>query len=329
MSFRRLVAAAACAVVPFVSATAQQPARDGFLTTDDGARLHYRVAGQGRDTLIAIHGGPGMDLGSIYNDFTPLFAKHVVIFYDQRGGGESDLPADTTRLKAPRQVADLEAVRTFFHLDKVTLLAHSYGPLLAASYAIAHPDHVGRLVFFGPVPPYRADFWQRFAKNAAGRLDSAQLRQMASANARMMDSTGTAASVRKGCEDYWALGLIPRLADGARAVPKVKADLCSAPPAALRYGLGKANGIIMGSYGNWDIRAQLATVHVPALIVHGVAEAIPMDMVEEWARALPHARLLRVPGAAHFAYAEQPQVVWPAVETFLSGGTVGEVVAKR
>jgi pimeloyl-ACP methyl ester carboxylesterase len=34
---------------------------------------------------------------------------------------------------------------------RVTLVAHSYGPLLAASYALAHPDHVNRMVF-GPVP---------------------------------------------------------------------------------------------------------------------------------------------------------------------------------
>jgi pimeloyl-ACP methyl ester carboxylesterase len=40
-------------------------------------------------------------------------------------------------------------------------------------------------------------------------------------------------------------------------------------------------------------------------------------MVAEWAVALPHARLVRVPNAAHFAYAERPGIVFPEIEKFL------------
>src|SRR6185295_16424038 len=78
----------------------------GYVTVSDGARLFYRTSGQpgpGIDTLIAIHGGPGLDLGTIYNDMAVMFGtRHVVIYYDQRGGGRSELPADTTRLVAAR-----------------------------------------------------------------------------------------------------------------------------------------------------------------------------------------------------------------------------------
>jgi len=57
---------------------------------------------------------------------------------------------------------------------------------------------------------------------------------------------------------------------------------------------------------------------VPTLVVHGEQESIPMDLVEEWVTSLPRARLFRVPRAAHFTYAERPELVWPAVERFLS-----------
>jgi proline iminopeptidase len=57
---------------------------------------------------------------------------------------------------------------------------------------------------------------------------------------------------------------------------------------------------------------------VPVLVVHGEDDAIPMDLVQEWTTSMPHAQLLRVPHAAHFTYAEQPQIVWPAVERFLA-----------
>ena len=288
--------------------------REGFVPTPDGARLYYRVAGASGDTLIAIHGGPGVDLESIAGDFQPLTERHVVIFYDQRGVGRSTLPRDTTTLNARQQVLDLDAVRRHFALSRVTLVAHSYGPLLAASYAIAHPDVVRRMVFFGPVPPRRGDFWTRFGQSLSTRLDSAQRARLADANRRLADSL---ADTRAACRDYWAVAMRPRLAEPDRTGPLIRSDLCASDPAGIRYGLTTTNRVVMASYGAWDLRAELASVRAPTLIVHGEEESIPMDLVEEWTTALPHATLLRVPRAAHFAYAERPELVWPAVERFL------------
>jgi proline iminopeptidase len=291
----------------------------GYVTTSDNARLYYKIIGRGPDTLVAIHGGPGMDLESIYGDFTALGAKHVVIFYDQRGGGKSELPADTMRLVAARQIQDLDELRRHFKLAKVTLVAHSYGPLLAASYALAHPDAVKRMVFFGPVPPYRGDFNTRYGTALNARLDSAQRAAMRTASRVRNDSASSEASQRQACRDYWALGLRPRLADPDRTLNLVKSDFCSSDIVGIRYGNRIGNRVIMGSFGDWDLRAQLKTLNTPLLVVHGEMETIPMDMVEAWTTSMPHATLLKVPNAAHFTYAERPELVWPAVEKFLSG----------
>ena len=129
MTFR-FVAAFSLLLLTFLAAQ-----QTGYVTVSDGARLFYKTSGKpcpGVDTITAIHGGPGLDLGTIYNDMAVMFGnRHVVIYYDQRGGGRSELPADTTRLFAPRQIQDLDDVRKHFKLDGVTLVAHSYGPLLA------------------------------------------------------------------------------------------------------------------------------------------------------------------------------------------------------
>ncbi len=286
----------------------------GYVAGSDGVQLHYRVMGHGPDTVIAIHGGPGVDLESIAPDFAPLTAHHTVIFYDQRGAGRSTLPKDTALLTAAKQIDDLDAVRRHFGLTRVTLIAHSYGPLLAATYALAHPEAVRRMVFFNPIPPRRGDLWQRFNATLDQRLDSAQQIKMADAMRHLDSST---ADVRQACRDFWAIALRPRLADPNRSLPRLKSDLCASNPAGIRYGLTVTNPVIMGSYGDWDLRAQLRGLAVPTLVVHGEEDAIPMDLVEEWTTSLPHARLLRVPHAGHFSYVEQPDLVWPAVEAFL------------
>jgi len=311
---RRIAGAVIMSCVPTM-VTAQS----GYATMSDSARLYYRVMGHGPDTIIAIHGGPGLDLESIANDFAVLAAKHTVIFYDQRGGGKSTLPKDTSTLVAARQVQDLEELRRHFRVARVTLVAHSYGPLLAASYALAHPDRVKRMVFFGPVPPRQGDFWQRFSKSLGARLDNDQRARMSEAAKRMIDPALSEADNRQACRDYWAIGLRPRLAEPEKTASLVKSDLCATDVAGIRYGNRTGNRVIMGSYGNWDLRAKLRTLTVPTLVVHGEEESIPMDLVEEWVTSMPNAKLMKVPRAAHFTYAERPELVWPAVERFLAG----------
>jgi proline iminopeptidase len=317
-----VVSIAAGALAVAGSTLVAQAPREGYILTSDSARIFYKIAGRsgpGVDTLIAIHGGPGLDLESIYNDFAAgLGDKHVVIFYDQRGGGKSELPVDTTRLVAARQVQDLDEVRRHFGLEQVTLVAHSYGPLLAASFAIAHPAAVKKMVFFGPVPPRRGDFFTRYGRNINARLDSAQRASMARSSRAMTSPTSTLDQVRQACRDYWALGMRPRLAEPDKGLKLVKSDLCATDPTGIRYGNRLANRVIMASYGDWDLRPALATLDVPLLVVHGEQETIPMDLVEEWTTSMPHARLMKVPNAAHFTYAEQSALVWPAVERFLA-----------
>jgi proline iminopeptidase len=287
----------------------------GWVTTPDSLRLYYSVRGHGSDTIIAIHGGPGIDHESIANDFAPLTEHHVVIFYDQRGTGRSTLPKDTTTLTAQKQIDDLDAVRRYFHLKRATLVAHSYGPLLAATYALAHPEAVKRMVFFNPVPPRRGNFWERFGKTMDSRLDKEQQQKLADAGKRLNDP-GT--DIAADCVMFWSVALRPRLADPDRSLPLLKSDLCASDPVGIRYGLTVTNAVVMASYGDWDLRGRLRGLATPVLVVHGEEDAIPMDLVQEWVSALPQAQLLRVPNAGHFSYVEQPEIVWPAVEKFLT-----------
>src|SRR5262249_38064295 len=181
-------------------------------------------------------------------------ARHVVIFYDQRGTGRSTLPRDTTTLTAANQIADLDAVRRYFHLSKVTLVAHSYGPLLAATYPLAHPEAVRRLTFFNPVPPRRGDFWQRFAKTMSARLDTAQKRKMAEAQKALNDAS---TDITADCVAFWRVALRPRLADPDKSLSLLKSDLCASDPVGIRYGLTVTNRLVMASYGDWDLRPKL------------------------------------------------------------------------
>lgn len=76
---------------------------------------------------------------------------------DPRGAGVSS-PATTGRgYTIEDYVADLDAVRADLGVERCDVLGHSYGGIVAASYAASHPDRVDHLVLantlarFGPL----------------------------------------------------------------------------------------------------------------------------------------------------------------------------------
>ena len=279
----------------------------------DGVVLFYRMVGAGPDVLVMVHGGPGMDMGYMLADFAPLAERHRLLFYDQRGGGRSELLRDDPALfTMERHVADLEALRRHFGLERMTLVAHSFGPAIAASYAVAHPDRVGRMVLIGPVPPRAADMWARHAANIDKRLTAEERARLAALDVEMTRGDDPV----QACREYWSIAVKPRVARPELA-SQVKGDFCSAGADAIRAGYGVASPHTVTALGEWDLRAGLKSVSAPTLIIHGEEEAIPMELVEEWTTALPGARLIKVPGAAHFPYVERPDLVWPAIESFL------------
>jgi proline iminopeptidase len=279
----------------------------------DGAALFYRMVGTGSDVLVMIHGGPGMDMGYMVPDFGPLAEHHRLLFYDQRGAGRSELLHDDAALfTMERHVADLEALRRHFGLERMTLVAHSFGPAIAASYAMAHPERVARMIFIGPVPPRAGDLWARYGATLDSRLLPDERAELAKREDAMVHGDDPA----QACRAYWAIAVKPRVARPELA-SKVTGDFCSASATAIRSGAGVAGPHTLASLGDWDFRPRLSAVTAPTLIIHGEADAIPMDVVVEWTTALPHAKLVKIPDASHFPYVERPDLVWPEIETFL------------
>ena len=293
-----------------------------FADVGDGVRLWYTEVGKG-SPVIVIHGGPGMDHDSLAGDLAPLRKHHRVIEYDQRGGGRSTLPDDVKLLTIEHHVNDLEAFRKHLGLKKVTLLAHSFGPAIAARYAIKYPENVERMVFLSPIPPAKGKFFEEYGASLVKRLTEEQTKRAGELQKALDTSSDTTAV----CREYWSIMTPPRLAKSV-PVSVVKSDLCAAPPEAIRFGMTKTNPATFGSLGNWNWTSELANVKAPVLIIHGEEDAIPMAMVSNWVTALPNARILRLPHTGHFPHAEQPAIVFPAIDTFLGGGWPKGAVGK-
>ena len=124
---------------------------EGYVEAN-GVKHYYRTVGQG-EPFILLHGGPGMYHDELYPFFLDFAKNHKVIFYDQRGNGKSRLEVvDSSTFNVELMVEDLEAIRKSFGIEKLNIIGHSWGGLLAMYYAAAYPDHVERLILVDAAP---------------------------------------------------------------------------------------------------------------------------------------------------------------------------------
>jgi len=104
----------------------------------DGTEIAYRAAGDG-PPLVCLPGGPGR--AAVYlGDLGGLSRSRRLILPDSRGVGLSTDPADPVTFRVDRLVEDVDALRAHLGLERMDLLAHSAGAILATLYAAAyHP----------------------------------------------------------------------------------------------------------------------------------------------------------------------------------------------
>ena len=295
-------------------------AQEGFFETPDKVKIFYKIEGKGDDTLVVVHGGPGNSLESIRPDMEPLAKNRRVIYYDQRGQGKSDLVKDGERLGYKNHVADLEALRVHFKLDKMSLLGNSWGGLLISLYAIEHPDRVASLVLDVPAAPM-SDLLQDMEDELSRRLvvlykeDGARKIRIASRE----DKGIKAKDPLKHCrETYYAI--LAAYSHELRPLDKIgyKGDLCAGGVESVRFQR-TANAHAWRSLGSFNIVAQLAAVKAPVLVIHGASDVVRLRGSEFYASGYPNARLLVIPNAGHLAHIETPDMFYSSIETFLNG----------
>lgn len=303
---------AACAA-PTPAPRSTPTVNEGTVDAGAGVRLFYREVGRAQRTVVVLHGGPGFSLDYLADDLAPLAQGARVIFYDQRGAGRSTLVDDADGLDARRFVDDLDAVRRHFGLERLTLLGHSWGAGVAALYAIRHPERVERLLLVGPMPLRQAELARTFQRLAAGRSPDARAELLRARDAWLADPGSATA-----CRAFYRRYFEPFFVDPS-AMARSRGDFCAGTPEALRNAVAGVQRYTQASLGDWDWRPALRQLAAPTLVLHGLADPIPLETAREWAAALPQARLLIYPGAGHFPYVDMPERFFRDAAAFLGG----------
>src|SRR5258707_5395393 len=116
---------------------------EGRFANVNGTRLHYLAAGKG-DPIVLLHGYA--ETSNIWLPLMPkLASNHTVIAVDLRGAGQSATPPDGYTKAAMAQ--DIHALTQKLGFQRIRIVGHDIGLMLAYAFAAQYPSEVDRIVF--------------------------------------------------------------------------------------------------------------------------------------------------------------------------------------
>ena len=277
-----------------------------------GTELYFDVDGMGlvpdggdmveRPVLFLLHGGPGGDHAGFKGTAAELRDIAQLVYIDHRGSGRS-APVDLATNTLDENVDDIEALREYFGLERISILGWSYGGMVAQGYAIRYPDRVSHLVLMATSPSYRF-------------MDDAR---------RILAERGTPDQQRV-CERLWNASFesLEQLREyyltmGPLYSTTFDQQAFEAGWSRGRRNFAQLNFAFGGFLRTFDYTEQLGRITCPTLVLGGAHDWIcPPDHSRLLAERIPRAHLKIFRKSAHSIPVDEPQAFLAAVRGFLT-----------
>ncbi len=258
------------------------------LRFNDPIKIHYEDVGQGQP-IVLIHGWPSSHEMWEYQINDLVDAGYRVIAYDRRGFGKSSKPYSGYDYDTLTE--DLKALLVQLDLRDVTLVGFSMGGGEVIRYFSKYGgERVSRVVLISCVTPYLL----KTDDNPEG-TDASIFEEM------LQSITDDRINFLEGFgKQFFGINLIKRPV----SVPYLEYFRMLASVASP-----KATQECAKSFAYTDFRSEMASVHVPTLIIHGDADKIvPMlPTSDQAAKLIPDNRYVVYEGAPHGLFYTEKQ----------------------
>jgi pimeloyl-ACP methyl ester carboxylesterase len=277
-------------------------------TTADGRKLTYRKLGHG-PVLVCHPGGPGFS-STYFGDLAALWEQFTLIMLNPRGTGGSGRPKDPRAYRIEDYVADLEELRAHLDLERMLLLGHSHGGIVAQAYAAQFPGRVRCLVLASTLARFAAE--QEGAMQAGMEKRSNEPWYQDAVQALEEEQAGNFSSDEE---------LAPIV---FRELPMYFAHYGAAEAGyldTLKSELPNADALKLFNheiFNTFDLRDRLPSITAETLVITGDADFITGPVcAEEICAGVKDARMVVVGDAGHMVFVEQPQAFHDEVADFL------------
>lgn len=251
----------------------------------DKVRTIVREAGDG-PPLVFLHGAGGLMWDPLVEALTSTHHVYAPMHPGTDGEHFDDV----------RQLSDVWDLVVYYAelfdalgLDRITLVGHSFGGMVAAEIAATYPQLVEKLVLVSPLGLWRDD-------TPVGNpmmLDPMQLVQ-----ATFADVNGVPAKMM---------------------IDQMSSMIERPEEAARSWWVTACTGHFIWPLPDRGLKKRIHRVTAPSLVVWGRQDGIiPVVYAEEFGRQLSNSRVEIVDDAAHMPQVEQPEIVVDLVQRFLA-----------
>jgi proline iminopeptidase len=277
----------------------------GQLVDIGSTALHVVERGDG-PSVIALHGGPGLDHQAFADYLDPLTDRYRLLLVDQRGHGRS-ATSDESTWTLECLAADVGALAHTLGLGRHAVLGHSFGAFVALQHAVDEPNPDVATILSSAVP---SAAYFAFVDETLDSFEPAALRsRVIAAMARQTEvqSPNEVAEVISAQMPFmFADPRDPRIAEYETHTAGIVES-----PAALRH-------FVANDYGNINVEDHLDRVQGPMLVLAGRHDRIcSIAASETIARRVPSAELVILERSGHFAFVEEQQAFISAIRRFL------------
>ena len=279
------------------SAESKHPPIGEFIEVH-GVRLHYLIRGEG-PPIVLLHGN-----GTLIEDWIvsgvldDLARTHRVIAFDRPGFGHSARPGK--KAWSPEEQAEViaEALRAL-GIEQAAMVGHSFSTQVVLALALDHPQLVSRIVllsgyyfptkrfdvaiFSGPAVPVAGDV----LRHTLGPWISRALEPGVSRK------SFAPAHVPQRWKTQFPMALVHR-------------------PSQLR-AIGGDTSVMVQSAAALSERYHELTLPITIIAGDGDKIADPQRQSEQLHQALPHSRLIMLPGIGHMAHYLEPAQISAAI----------------
>ncbi|WP_099159628.1 alpha/beta fold hydrolase [Virgibacillus ndiopensis] len=204
-----------------------------------------------KPVMFVLHGGPGGSHLNFKPHLDTLTEQVQLVYVDQRGCGYSE-EGDPETYTLEQNVADIDALREYLGLEKIWILGHSYGGMVAMQYALQYQEKLSGLVLCTTSSSYR------FIEKAKAFVEENGNEEQKKYAYKLWD--GDFQSEEELQEYYHVMDSLYAITS-AKPSSKKKAKVKRSYQ-ALNQGFG-------GFLRSFDITDQLKNIKVPTLILAG------------------------------------------------------------
>jgi len=289
---------------------------DGKYYEVNGAKLWTVSFGEG-EPLFFIAGGPG---GTHYGlrRFDSLSTTNTLVYYDAFGRGKSDTAKDVSEYSLGRDIEDLEGLRKAMGFDKINILGHSYGGVVAQGYAIKYPDNVSHLIIANSFHSYL--MWQENCDNSNHEIKTNYPEVWEELMEVRMQGAVSSDPIHYEIYDKVPYGFLYAY-NPENFKPSGRKPYPYKSNKKLYYQMVGKDGDfeLTSDIGTFDYRIQLKELEMPVLIYGGRYDrvAVPWMMVE-YKLYCPQAEFFMFEESGHNPQVEEPSALFALISEFLS-----------